>query len=145
MATSREDQVRGFVDAYNRGDLDAIAAWADPGIEWMVARQHPTAATHHGVAAIRAYHEDWLRLFPGMRIEVESVEERGDRILAVTRIRGVGAGSGATADVKLGILSTYRGDRAIRVEEFLDPEEARRELAEGNTPRNGEDGGRSAK
>ena len=146
MAAGRKEQVRGFVDAYNRGDLDAIAEWADPEVEWVGGASASERWQRTGAwTAIRAYHEDWLRLFPGMRIEIESVEECGDRVLAVTRLRGAAAGSGATADVKLGILSTYRGDRAVRVEEFLDPEEAKRALRQANSPRNGEDGGRPAK
>jgi ketosteroid isomerase-like protein len=145
MTSGREGEVRRFVEAYNRGDLDALAGWADPDLEWVTAREHPSAASHRGVEAIRAYHEDWLRLFPGLRIELESVEERGDRVLAVARLRGAGVGSGAATEIRLGILSTYRGDRAVRVEEFLDPQEAKQALAGTGTPRNGEDGGRSAK
>jgi ketosteroid isomerase-like protein len=145
MASAREEDVRRFADAYNRGDLDELAGWADPDLEWVTAREHPSAASHRGVEAIRAYHQDWLRLFPGLRIEVESVEERGDRVLAVARLRGTAAGSGAETDIRLGLLSTYRGDRAVRVEEFLDPLEAKQALTGARTPRNGEDGNRSAK
>ena len=88
MASGREEEVRRFAEADNRGDLDALAEWADPGLEWVTAREHPSAASHRGIEAIRAYHEDWLRLFPGLRIELESVEERGDRVLAVARSGG---------------------------------------------------------
>jgi ketosteroid isomerase-like protein len=145
MTSGRQEEVRRFVDAYNQGDLDALAEWADPDLEWVTAREHPSAASHRGVEAIRAYHEDWLRLFPGLRIEVESVEEHGDRVLAVARLRGEGAGSGAATEIRLGILSTYRGERAVRVEEFLDPQEAKKALAGTGKPRNEEDGGRPAK
>ena len=63
-----------------------------------------------------------------MRVEIEAIEERGDRVLSVQRLRGAGAASGAGTEVVLATISTFRDGRSVPTEEFLDPDEARRVL-----------------
>jgi ketosteroid isomerase-like protein len=94
----------------------------------VVAREHPAATTHRGAEAIRGYLADWRTMMPGLRIEVDELLERGDYILVVGRIEGAGAGSGAAAEVPIATLSTFRDGATSRVEEFLDPAEARAEF-----------------
>jgi ketosteroid isomerase-like protein len=126
MSGGNAEQVRHWVEAYNRGDLDAMLADLAPEHEWVVARQHPAATTHRGHDEIRAYHEDWLRMLPGMRFEEVEVEESANRVLMMGRIQGSGAASGAGAVVTLATITTFRNGVPVRTEEFLDPDEARR-------------------
>jgi len=51
--------VRRAIKAFNREDLDQALEWADPEIEWVVARDHPDAATHRGRDAVAAYLREW--------------------------------------------------------------------------------------
>ena len=122
------DAIRRSIDAYNEGDLHGLVAIAHPDIEWEVAPEHPAATTHRGIDAVRAYHEDWRNTLHGLRIDLRSVAARGDRVLAVCGLRGEGAESGADVEVEIAVLTTFRDGRAIRVEEFLDPDEAMRAL-----------------
>ncbi len=115
-----------------------MAALADPDVEWVVARQHPAADTHRGREAIMAYLEDWRQTMPEMSYEAEEVVEDADRVLAVGRLRGAGLGSGADVEVRIATIATFEGNRVVRVEEFLDPDEARAALHRVNSPRNGE-------
>jgi ketosteroid isomerase-like protein len=119
--------VRG-IDAYNDGDVGGLLAMADPAIEWEVAPEHPAATTHRGIDAVRAYHEDWRNTLHGMTIELPRVEESGDEVVTVCRLRGRGTGSGADVEVEIAFLTTFRNGRAVRVEEFLNPDEALRAL-----------------
>ncbi len=144
MTEVLSERVRSWIDAYNRGDTEAMATLADPGLEWVVAREHPAATTHHGLDAIASYLEDWRQMVPNMVYESEEVLESGNRVLAVGRLHGSGLGSGAGVEVRIATISTFEDGRAVRVEEFLDPEQARKALGEATTPRNGEDGGRPA-
>ncbi len=133
MEEGRSEQVGDWIEAYNRGDIEAMASLADPEVEWVVAREHPAATVHRGPEAIRTYLEDWQRTMPGMAYESEEILERDDRVLAVGRLRGSGLGSGAEVEVRIATISTFAGGRAVRVEEFLDPAEARLAFEDGNT------------
>jgi ketosteroid isomerase-like protein len=124
------DYVRDWVEAWNQGDIDALMTDADPDVEWVVAREHPAATTHRGRDAAGEYLRDWLRMMPGIQVEIEELEQSGDRVLVVMRMSGTGAGSGATTEVRVANLVTFRDGRPRRVEEFLDPDEARRELTQ---------------
>jgi ketosteroid isomerase-like protein len=120
--------MRRSIEAYNSGDLDALLATAHPDIEWEVAPEHPAATTHRGFDAVLEYHDDWRNTLQGLTIELRSVAERGDAVVTVCRLRGRGEGSGAEVEVEIALLTTFRDGKAIRVEEFLDPDEALRAL-----------------
>jgi ketosteroid isomerase-like protein len=122
------EQVKSFVEAWNKGDLSPVLQNAAPDMEWVVAREHPAATTHRGPEEISSYFEDWYRTMPEMEIEIEELIENGDRVLAVMRIRGAGAGSGATTEVRVATVTTFRGGQTVRTEEFLDADEARQRL-----------------
>jgi uncharacterized protein len=126
---AKAEYIRGFVEAWNAGDLDALIENASPDIEWVVAREHPAATTHHGIDAVAAYLRDWFEMMPDLRIEIEELEEDGDRVLVVMRMTGRGTGSGAVTEVRVAAVSTFRDGKPVRTEEFLDTEEARQVLA----------------
>jgi ketosteroid isomerase-like protein len=127
-ASSNVDAVRRSIEAYNAGDLDGLVAIAHPEIEWEVAPEHPAATTHRGIVAVREYHQDWRNTLDDLRLDVLSITESGDGVVSVCRIRGKGVESGADVEVEIAFLTTFRDGRAIRVEEFLDPDEAMRAL-----------------
>ena len=127
-AGSNADAMRRSIEAYNAGDLDGLVAMAHPEIEWEVAPEHPAATTHRGVDAVREYHEDWRNTLHGLTVELLSLAESGDVVLTVCRLRGKGGESGADVEVEIAFLTTFRDGKAIRVEEFLDPDEALRAL-----------------
>jgi ketosteroid isomerase-like protein len=122
------DYVREFAEAWNRGELDRFIDDADPDFEWIAAREHPDALTNRGIDATAEYLRDWLQTMPDLKIEIEELVEAGDRVLAVMRMTGTGAGSGALTEVRMAMISTFRNGMPLRTEEFLDPEEARRAL-----------------
>ena len=119
---------RRFIEAYNEGNLDTLVALAHPDIEWEVAPEHPAATTHRGIAAVREYHEDWRNTLHDLRIDLHSITASGNSVVTVCGLRGEGAESGADVEVEIAILTTFRDGKAVRVEEFLDPDEALKAL-----------------
>jgi ketosteroid isomerase-like protein len=124
--------VRRAIDAYNAGDVGGPLTMAHPDIEWEVAPEHPAATTHRGFEAVTEYHEDWRKTLQGLTIGLRSVTEAGDSVVTVCGLRGKGAESGADVEVEIAFLTTFRDGKAIRVEEFLDPDEAMRALDSGS-------------
>ena len=120
--------VRRAIDAYNAGDLDGLVAVGHPDMEWEVAPEHPAATTHRGIEAIVAYHQDWRSALDDLHLNIRSMAEAGDSVVAVCRISGKGAESGADVEVEIAFLITFRTGKATRVEEFTNPDEALRAL-----------------
>jgi ketosteroid isomerase-like protein len=123
--------IREWVAAWNRGEMDALLDDADPDHEWVVAREHPDATTHRGPQEVAGYLAEWRRLMPDLQVQVQELEEVGDRVLLVMRMTGTGAGSGATTEVQVATINTFRDGKPVRTEEFLDANDARRALAAG--------------
>jgi ketosteroid isomerase-like protein len=124
MSQRNVDLVRRQIEALNRGDWEGSIEGIDPEIEWVVAREHPASRTVRGLEELRAYRQDWSQSLGGLGFESERIICRGDLVVAVGRIKGIGVGSGAEVGVPIAFVSRFRDGAVVRVEEFLDPREA---------------------
>jgi len=116
--------IRRQLEALNRGDWEGSIEGVDREVEWVVAKEHPGSRTIHGLDELRSYREDWGQMLGELTFEAEEVVDRGDLVVAVGRVKGIGVGSGAEIEVPIGFVSRFRDGLVVRVEEYLDPEEA---------------------
>jgi ketosteroid isomerase-like protein len=126
MSENNLEIVRRAIEAFNGGELDRALGWADPEIEWVVAREHPDAATHRGRGAVASYLREWQDTLEELRLETDRVVEVGDTVVTVGKMCGVGAGSGAAVEIPIAFVSYVREGRTVRVEEYLNPAHALR-------------------
>jgi ketosteroid isomerase-like protein len=124
MSQENVEIVRRQIEALNRGDWEASVEGVDPGIEWVVAREHPASRTVRGLDELREYRADWNQMLEGLTFEAEEIVDRDDLVVAVGRIKGTGSGSGAETEVPLAFVSRFRDGLVVRVEEYLDPDAA---------------------
>jgi ketosteroid isomerase-like protein len=124
MSQQNIEIVKRQIEGLNRGDWEGSIEGVDPAIEWVVAREHPGSRTISGVDDLRAYRQDWAQSLGGLTFEPERIVGRDDLVVAVGRIRGTGMESGAAVGVPIAFVSRFRGDSVVRVEEYLDPQEA---------------------
>jgi ketosteroid isomerase-like protein len=89
--------VRRAMEAYSRGDYDAAVVDFDPAIQWSVHTSLvPDATTYHGHEGVKRFWETSAEAISGMALEIEECRCVGqNRVLAITRAHGTGAGSGA--------------------------------------------------
>jgi ketosteroid isomerase-like protein len=109
---------RHAMEAYSRGDYDAAVVDFDPAIEWSVdASVAPDATTYHGHEGVKRFWETWAEAISGLELEIEDCRPVGqDRVLAITRAHGLGAGSGApVASGLFAQVADFRGRRVVRV------------------------------
>src|SRR5688500_5769507 len=114
---------RRGMEAYNRGDYEAAVAGFDRGIEWEVhPGLAPDARTYHGHEGVKRFWESWAEAFRGVVLEIEEWRSVGSsRVLAITRARGMGSGSGApVASRRFAQVTYFRGDLAVRVQLYGD-------------------------
>ena len=121
MAMSQDDIATIFrhaMEAYSRADYDAAVVNFDPAIEWSVhASVAPDATTYHGHDGVKRFWETWAEAISGMALEIEECRRVGqDRVLAITRAHGMGAGSGApVASGRFAQVADFREGRVARV------------------------------
>jgi ketosteroid isomerase-like protein len=124
MSQENVELIQRQVEALNRGDWEGSIEGIDPGIEWVVAREHPASRTIRRLDELRVYRQDWAQVLGELRFESERIIDRDDVVVSIGRISGTGAGSGAATEVPIGFVLRFRDGSVNKVEEFLDPDEA---------------------
>jgi ketosteroid isomerase-like protein len=122
MSQEKVEIVRRSLEA---DDAEAGLAHTRPDLEWVVAKEHPNARTLHGHAEILRYFDEWEEMLEDVRFEPADFREAGDRVLAMGKVQGRGRGGGVPVEVPLTLVYFFLGDEVARVEEYLDPDEAR--------------------
>ena len=124
MSRENVELVRGNLEHFRQGEIEAAFADFSPEVEWVVAREHPESTTHHGVSAIHAYLDAWSESVGDWTFEADEFIDAGDRVATVGHFRGRGKESGAELSVPVALVTLVRGGQVVRVEEYLDREEA---------------------
>jgi ketosteroid isomerase-like protein len=96
VADDLAQRTREGIEAFNRGDLDAALRDFADDVVWEVGEAlMPDAELYHGHAGVRRFWANWRDLFESFEVEIaECVALDDRRVLARTRSKGVGAGSG---------------------------------------------------
>jgi ketosteroid isomerase-like protein len=78
------DQVRQFVEAANRGELDAAPSYLARDAVWDTSRVG--IGVFEGVATIRRFMEDWFRSYEELQFVIDELLDVGSGVvLTVTR------------------------------------------------------------
>ena len=102
------------IDAFNRRDLGAYLALTDPEVEFTPYEVSVQGGEpYRGHAGVRSWWEESFAVFPDLRAELYEVRELGDRTFARGRIRGQGAGSGASIERALWQAAEWRDKKAV--------------------------------
>jgi uncharacterized protein len=127
MSQENVEVVRRTADAYNRGDIDAALEDVDPEIEWhpllpgLLGRE---ATVYRGHEGVRQVVRDLDEAFTELEAEQSEVRDLGEQVIAIGHFRGRGRESGAKTETAIVWLVDFRNGKAVRVREYLDPEEA---------------------
>jgi ketosteroid isomerase-like protein len=127
MSPQNVEAFKRFMSAFNRRDVEAMLEDVDAGVEWRPAA--PVAlggeATvyrgHAGVPdAIRDLHDSFAEL----QIEISEIQQVGDRVVGIGRIRTRGKESGVEAWSPFGAVMELKNGKATQIRSYLDPREA---------------------
>src|SRR5258707_11589958 len=117
-----------FVDAFNRGDLDAIGDMLHPDIEWYANNRYSDTETHIGAADVRLYLESLYGHLDEPHMEPEDGIQIGDHVMLINRLRGKGTLAGSDVVERYNWVVLVDGDRFRRVITYPTPADARRAL-----------------
>jgi ketosteroid isomerase-like protein len=108
--------------AWNAGDMDALRRIYDPDVVSRSVEGWPESGPFFGRDEVM---REWKRMREAFNldaIELLSVTNVGDRVLA--RLVWRGGGSGPAAEFEVTQVSTFRKGRCIAIEHFWDHAEA---------------------
>jgi ketosteroid isomerase-like protein len=117
------DTVRRIYEAFGKGDFARALEEADPDFEW-IPPERDLQGPLQGLEDLRRFIEDQNEIFKDFRVEAEELQEHGDQVLALIRVRGEGRASSVAFDIRATTLWTFRGDRLIRGRVFPERDKA---------------------
>ena len=121
--TDPEQVVRGFYDAFTRGDAQAVLAAFDPDVEWD-GRNVPDGALGRGHEAVLDHALHWASIWDDWTVELEELTQVSpDTVIAYTRERGRSE-AGVEMDERHAEAYVVSGGKIIRRVGFSDPAEA---------------------
>jgi uncharacterized protein len=122
------DLVRSAFEAWNRGDIDEFSELAAEDIAWLEVSGRPEGGTSErfGRDRMRRALESLFDAWESYHLEVERIEEVGDRVVAVVREVARGRSSGLEVDGRWGYLVTVEDGLIVRIEAYRDAGQALR-------------------
>ena len=114
--------------AFQRGDIDGMLEVVDPEVEHhaafgvMLGGEATVVRGHEGVRAWSREVSETLAELP--TLDLTDVRGRGDKVVAIGRIRTRGKASGAEIESPIGYVAEFRNGKVKAMRSYLDPHEA---------------------
>jgi uncharacterized protein len=118
--------VESAFDAWNRGEVQAFTDHMAEGIVWLEVDGRPETegSERSGRDRLRESLESLFDAWESYRLEVERIEDVGDRVVVVVREVARGRASGVEIDGRWGYLITVGDGQIVRVEAYRDAAQA---------------------
>jgi ketosteroid isomerase-like protein len=99
MSQENVETIRRGNEGLNRGDREAALADYHPDIEWNDRAHAPDSPeTVRGLRALRTIWDQWDQAFDDFGADIEEFIDAGRYVVAITRWRALGKGSGVRLD-----------------------------------------------
>jgi ketosteroid isomerase-like protein len=121
---SPRDLAREGFQAYQDGGIDAVLPTLAEDVVWEDDPDWPDSEIWHGREGVRQAFVQRLES-TSITPELEDIVERGREALVLMRWTAEGQGSGAVADMRVGVVYEYEGELVKRARFFLDQDRAR--------------------
>jgi len=133
MSQENIEAFKHFMDGFNRRDVEAMLEKVDAGVEWRPAAPVALggeATVYRGRVGIPDGIRDLHDSFAELQIEISEIQQVGDRVVGIGRIRTRGKGSGVESWSPFGAVMRFKNGKATQIRSYLDPREALEATAE---------------
>ena len=117
QAVSQENVeiVRALIDGWNANDrdLDRISEYLDPSIELTGPLASISGEPYRGFVGVGRWMRDLDEQFDEWAISPYEVRQVGERVLALTTVKGRGRASGATLEFASAAIIEFTGDHRV--------------------------------
>jgi ketosteroid isomerase-like protein len=124
MSQENVERYRRGIDAFNRRDIEAFMASYDPEVVAVSRILAVEGGTYRGHDGIRRWWKDLLDVFPDFTIEIISVRDAGNSLVAGLRNRAHGEGSDAPFEETMWQVVEVRDGTVVRWQMYGSEEEA---------------------
>lgn len=126
MSQANVELAKRVIGAFNRRDVDGIVECLNSDIEWFPAMSLTLGGNAlRGREGIESYVREVSDTWEEYRVVGQDFRDLGDdRVLALSRVEGRGAGSGGLVDAEMGQVFDLRDGKISRVRTYLDRGEA---------------------
>jgi ketosteroid isomerase-like protein len=125
---------KAWVEACDRGEIEAALALCDPDVELVEAEALPGPVTASGIDAVRRYLERFQTHWSDGSWEPEEFREAGEKVYLRARLRLVGRHSGIEVDREWIYVFTFRDGKLRRQVGYDDQSEALRAAGLADQP-----------
>jgi len=115
---------REIYDQFNAGNFDSVLAHADPELE--VHDRDRTGRVHKGREGWHSFIREWMETWESYTVEVVDIERKGDSVFIHLLQSGVGRESGIEFSEPFSQVLTFRDEKVVRFEIFIDRADAER-------------------
>jgi ketosteroid isomerase-like protein len=118
--------VKSAFDAWNQGQVEAFTDHMAEDVAWLEVSGRPEgpATERLGRDRLRKGLESLFDAWETYRVEIEQIDDVGDRVVVVVREFGRGRASGVEVDGRWGYLITVRDGKIVRVEAYREARQA---------------------
>jgi ketosteroid isomerase-like protein len=97
-----------------------------PDFVWDMStfRDWPEQHTYQGLEGARTFISDWVEAWDDWEVEVESLHDAGDKVVAILHQHGRSKATGLPVDMHFGQVWTVRDGKQVRMQMYASPEEA---------------------
>ena len=125
MSEEDVELARQYVEAFNRGGLNATESLRHPEIEVFDPPDLPDADRYVGEAAVRKVVEGYLAIGWNGQFDVQEYIDAGDETVVIWHMTGTSGGGGVPLDVPaLGHVYAFQDGKARRIRQYLSRAEA---------------------
>jgi ketosteroid isomerase-like protein len=123
------DTVRRHYEAFESQDWETLFALYHPEVEVDLSRSGiPDGGVYHGREGLLEGWSRWRGVWDRYDFDLEDLTEVGDRVLALIHVRASSKGQGMDTEVRAGDVFTVRDGLIVQFANFLDRDDARREV-----------------
>jgi ketosteroid isomerase-like protein len=117
---------RGYEQFTATGQL--VVEIASPDFVWDMSNFHgwPERQAYEGVAGTEAFLRDWIAAWDDWELELDALEDAGDKVVGLVRQRGRSRSAGMLVEMSFAQVWTLRDGKQTRMEMFSDRDEALR-------------------
>ena len=123
MSQRPAEIIEGVYERWAAGDFRTHEVF-DPHVVFVLNPPFPEAGTYQGRDGVAGYMKYFLEPWTRVTIAAEEIVEAGDTVVVSVFQAATGSGSGAPAELRYLQVWTFRGEQAVRLENFMEREEA---------------------
>jgi ketosteroid isomerase-like protein len=127
VSAENVESFKRAVEAFNRRDVEALLQELEPKVEWHPALERllgGEATVYRGHEGVRELLRNTDEALGEIFVEFSKIQDLGDQIVAIGRLRTRGKESGAETESPVGYVAKLRDGKTIQIRTFLDPNEA---------------------